>query len=197
MFIGTPYESNTFWVLRIDEKQYHLQEKLTFTFTFWDKRIDEKYLHLHLGIRGLMRKADIYICILESEDWWEKVTFTDSEGIAHCKDARLTEWGFSISQSVRLAFLSRRPKALSSVIWKLIAAQAPNGPFLLQVLHFLISLNKFVIYTSEMRVSAICNGYWRSSKSKVDYIITPSSKASIKGLHHSGQLTPQKQKNCN
>ena len=68
MFIGTPYESNTFWVLRIDEKQYHLQEKLTFTFTFWDKRIDEKYLHLHLGIRGLMRKADIYICILESED---------------------------------------------------------------------------------------------------------------------------------
>ena len=49
------YESNSFWVLRIDEKQYHLQ-KLTFTFTFWDKRIDEKYLHLHLGIRGLMRK---------------------------------------------------------------------------------------------------------------------------------------------
>ena len=68
MFIGTPYESNTFWVLSIDEKQYHLQEKLTFTFTFWDRRIDEKYLHLHLGIRGLMRKADIYICILESED---------------------------------------------------------------------------------------------------------------------------------
>ena len=112
--------------------------------------------YLHLWFRGLMRKADIYIYILGSEDWWEKVTFTDSEGIAHCKVARLTEWGFSISQSVRLAFLSRRPKALSSVIWKLIAAQAPNGPFLLQVLHFLLSLNKFVIYTSEMRVSAIC-----------------------------------------
>ena len=118
------------------------------------------------------------------------MTFTDSEGIAHCKVARLTEWGFSISQSVRLAFLSRRPKAPSSVIWKLIAAQAPNGPFLLQVFHFLLSLNKFVIYTSEMRVSAICNGYWRSSKSEVDLIITPSSNASKKdyiilaNLHH-------------
>ena len=174
-----------------------------FVFLIWnyERLITHSYLHiylyLHLGIRGLMRKADIYICILESEDWWEKVTFTDSEGIAHCKDARLTEWGFSISQSVRLAFLSRRPKALSSVIWKLIAAQAPNGPFLLQVLHFLLSLNKLVIYTSEMRVSAIYNGYWRSSKSEVDFIITPSSNASIKGLHHSGQLTPQKQKSRN
>ena len=154
MFIGTPYESNTFWVLSIDEKQYHLQEKLTFTFTFWDRRIDEKYLHLHLGIRGLMRKAGIYICILESEDWWEKVTFTDSEGTAHCKDARLTEWGFSISQSVRLAFLSRRPKALSSVICKMIAAQAPKWTL-----------------SSENRVSAICNGYWRSSEPVVDFII--------------------------